>query len=422
MFACKKAMISVDEALGLIEQHARPLRSRRVPLGEAAELVLAEDVTSDINSPPYNKAMMDGYAVLSSDRQPVRPVIEEIAAGAVPHRAVTPGTAARIMTGAPLPDGADAVVPHEETELLDDGRVRFGPLDTPPGKNVLPLGASLQAGQVVLRDGVVLRPIEIAILAEIGHAVVRVRPRPQVAVLPTGNELVSVGERPAAGQIRNSNGPLLVAAVGRAGATAVDLGVGRDDRDDLRQRIRQGFAADVLLISGGVSAGKFDLVPEVLDELGVAEVFHKVDLRPGKPLWFGVKSEEKRRVLVFGLPGNPVSSFVCFELFVRPALAALAGRRFQNPGSVTARLSHSYQYGGGRESCLPARVSIASECLPRLAGRAADARLQELPTVEILPWHGSADLAALAQSNCLVRLSGEARSLEPGTKVDVLLV
>ena len=415
-------MLSVKEALALVEQHAVRLEPQSVTLGDAAELVLAEDVTSDINSPPYNKAMMDGYAVVSSDRETVRPVIEEIAAGAVPCRAVTPGTVARIMTGAPLPDGADAVVPHEETELFDDGTVRFAPIGTPSGKNVLPLGASLQAGQIVLRDGAVLRPIEIGLLGETGHAMVRVRPRPRVAVLPTGDELVSVNERPAAGQIRNSNGPLLLAAAQRCGAVAVDLGVGRDDRDDLRRRIGQGFAADILLLSGGVSAGKYDLVPEMLAEQGVVEVFHKVDLRPGKPLWFGVKREQQRRVLVFGLPGNPVSSFVCFELFTRPAIAALAGRGFQHPASVTARLSHAYQHAGGRESCLPARVSIASQCLPRTAGRGEEARFHALPTVEILPWQGSADLAALAAANGLVRLAGEARALEPGTTVQVLLV
>jgi molybdopterin molybdotransferase len=139
-------------------------------------------------------------------------------------------------------------------------------------------------------------------------------------------------------------------------------------------------------------------------------------------LWFGVKTEEKRHVLVFGLPGNPVSSFVCFELFVRPAIAALGGRGFQHPCGVAARLSHAYSYVGGRESCLPARVSVASECQPRPAGRVADARFYELPTVEILPWQGSADLAALAGANGLVRLAGEARNLAPGSTVDVLLV
>lgn len=415
-------MISVDEALRLVEQHAQPLRPGRVPLDAAADLVLSEDVTSDVNSPPYDKAMMDGYAVVSGDRQPARQVVEEIAAGAVPHRAITPGTVARIMTGAPLPDGADAVVPHEETDLLDDGTVRLLQPEIPPGANVLPLGASLREGQVVLHDGARLRPIEIAILAEIGHAMVRVRPRPRVAILSTGNELVPVGEKPAAGQIRNSNGPLLAAAVERAGATALDLGVGRDEPDDLRQRARQGLAADVLLLSGGVSAGKFDLVPEVLAELGVREVFHKVALRPGKPLWFGVKEEDERRVLVFGLPGNPVSSFVCFELFGRPAICRLAGHRFLNPCRVTARLSHEYEYVGGREACLPARVVLAPECQQRAAGRAAEMHLAEMPDVEVLPWHGSADLAALARANGLIRLSGDARSVPPGTLVDVLLV
>jgi molybdopterin molybdotransferase len=408
-------MLAVAEALEMVARHVAPLAPRRVALGEAAELVLAEDVASDINSPPYDKAMMDGYAVVSSDRQETREIVEEIAAGTVPHRAVTPGTTARVMTGAPLPDGADAVVPHELTELVDDGTVRLGPEEVAPGQNVLPLGASLRAGEVVLREGALLRPIEIAILAEIGHGVVSVRPRPRVAVLPTGNELVSVGERPAAGQIRNSNGPLLVAAAVRAGAEAVDLGIGRDDRDDLGQRMQQGFECDVLLASGGVSAGKFDLVPEVLAELGTEMVFHKISLRPGKPLWFGVKREENRSVPVFGLPGNPVSSFVCFELFVRPTISALAGRGFSNPCGMTARLSHAYTHRGGREACLPARVTSA-------AGTPIDAAQRETPSVEILPWQGSADLAALAEANCLARLSGEARELAPGTMVDVLLV
>lgn len=415
-------MLSVAEALELVAKHVAPLAPRRVPLSEAADLVLAEDVASDINSPPFDKAMMDGYAVVSRDRREVREVVEEIAAGAVPHRAVTPGTAARVMTGAPLPDGADAVVPHEQTELLDDGTVRLGEMEIVPGQNVLPLGASLRAGEVVLHEGAMLRPIEIAILAEIGHGVVSVRPRPQVAVLPTGNELVPVGERPAVGQIRNSNGPLLVAAVARAGAEAVDLGIGRDDRDDLRRRLQTGFASDVLLASGGVSAGKFDLVPDVLAELGTEMVFHKISLRPGKPLWFGVKHHEDRNVPVFGLPGNPVSSFVCFELFVRPTISALAGRGFSNPCRMAARLGHAYSHRGGREACLPARVAIAPE-YPRPAGdRPNVAAAGEVPPVEILPWHGSADLAALAEANCLVRLSGEARELAAGSPVDVLLV
>lgn len=407
-------MLTVDEALQLVEEHAHPLAPRRAPLGEAAGLVLAEDVASDVDSPPHDKAMMDGYAVASGDRAAVRQVIDEIAAGDVPRHAVTPGTAARIMTGAPLPEGADAVVPIEQTEAAGGDSVRLLQVDPPPGQHILALGTSVRAGDIVVRAGAVLRPIEIAILAEAGRALVTVRARPSVAVLPTGNELVSVGERPAPGQIRNSNGPLLLAAATAAGAAPLDLGVARDEHDDLVARIEQGLTADVLVLSGGVSAGKFDLVPQVMAELGVKLVFHKVALRPGRPLWFGVHDRDEHRVLVFGLPGNPVSSFVCFELFARPAIAALAGRGFVGLPTCAARLSHDYDHAAGRAACLPARLAdaIASlgEGTPRLAG------------VEILPWHGSADLATLAQANGLVHLAAERVRLAAGTLVDVLVI
>lgn len=414
-------MISVEEALALVEQHSHLLAPRRVPLGEAAGLVLAEDVTSDVHSPPYDKAMMDGYAVRSGDREPVRQVIEEIAAGAVPHRAVTPGTASRVMTGAPLPKGADAVVPIERAEMADDGAVRLHQLDPPPGQNVMPLGTSLRAGSVVLHAGTLIRPLEIAMLAETGHGVVPVYAAPRVAVLPTGNELVPIGERPAVGQIRDSNGPMLLSALAQLGVAAVALGIGRDDRDDLRRRVELGLAADVLVISGGVSAGKYDLVPEVLAELGVVKVLHKVAVRPGKPLWFGVKSFDARRVLVFGLPGNPVSSFVCFELFVRPAIAALAGRGFTGLPTTTARLNHRYENAGGRAAYLPAHVDF-HDARPGRAGGDMAGSAGGMPTVEILPWRGSADLAALARANGLARLSTEAGELDTGTLLEVLLL
>ncbi len=405
-------MLPVEEALKLVEKQARPLAPRRVALGEAAGLVLAEDVTSEVNSPPYDKSMMDGYAVRSGDRQPERQVLEEIAAGAVPRRPITPGTASRIMTGAPLPEGADAVVPIEQTELVDSSTVRLQQTDPAPGQHVLRLGTALRAGEVVLHEGALLRPIEIAILAEIGHCVVTARPRPRLAVLPTGNELVHVHEKPAEGQIRDSNGPMLLAAAARGGAEAVELGIARDNREELTRWIEQGLAADVLVLSGGVSAGKFDLVPEVLAQLGVEQVFHKVALRPGKPLWFGVREDGERRVLVFGLPGNPVSSFVCFELFVRPALAALAGRGFTGAQTVSASLSHAYDHAGGRAACLPARVAPASQ---------NDRPGTDL-LVEILPWHGSADLATVAHANGLARLPVEKRQFAPGDGLDVLLI
>ena len=408
-------MLTVEEAIRMVEQHARPLAPRCVALGEAAELVLAEDVTSTVNSPPYDKSLMDGYAVVSSDRSQVREVIEEVRAGSVPRRPVTPGTATRLMTGAPLPEGADAVVAFEQTEPIDDRTVRFVQTDPAPGQHVLKMGAALTVGQRVLEQGTILRPIEIGILAEIGHIGVQVHPRPRVAVLPTGNELVAANEAPAAGQIRNSNGPMLAAAIARAGGTAVELPVARDEPHELRRLIGAGFEADVLLLCGGVSAGKFDLVPAALAELGVEQVFHKVALRPGKPLWFGVKDFGSHRVLVFGLPGNPVSSFVCYELFARPVLAALAGRGFTSAPLIPARLSHDFHYKGGRASCLPAAINWERPG-DRPVNRPADTR----PAVEILPWQGSADLVTLARANALVRLGTEPQRLAAGAVVEAM--
>ncbi len=419
-------MLTVEEALELVAKNAEPLSARRAPLGEAAGLVLAEEVRSEVNSPPYDKALMDGYAVRSGDRQVERQILEEIAAGAVPRFPLTPGAASRIMTGAPLPDAADAVVQLERTELVSESTVRLRQVDPPAGQNVLPLGAALRAGEVVLQRGVALRPVEIAILAEIGLGVVSAIPRPRVAILPTGNELVAVGEKPGPGQIRNSNGPLLAAAATRAGADAMELGIARDDRERLRHWVEQGLAADVLVLSGGVSAGKFDLVPAVLAELGVEQVFHKISLRPGKPLWFGVKHDGERRVLVFGLPGNPVSSLVCFELFVRPAIAAMAGRGFAGLPTVRARLSNAFDFAGGRESFLPATLSECSGPVLNVAlsfeSRIAAASLPADLSVEILPWQGSADLVTLARANCLVRFSAINQRLDSGTMLDVVLI
>ncbi|HEX4415520.1 MAG TPA: gephyrin-like molybdotransferase Glp [Lacipirellulaceae bacterium] len=396
-------MHSVEEALDLVAEHCQPLAPQRVPLADAAGLLLADEITSDIDSPPYDKSMMDGYAVRSADREPERQVLEEIAAGSVPRIPLTLGAVSRIMTGAPIPEGADAVVPVEQSELVGNNVVRLLQTDPSPGQNVLPVGASMRAGDIVIQCGATIRPIEIAILAETGHAIVPVLPRPRLSILTTGNELVAVDQKPTAGQIRNSNGPMLVAAGTRAGAATTEIPTARDTHEDLTRCISQGLEADVLVLSGGVSAGKFDLVPQVLAELGVEQVFHKIALRPGKPLWFGAKKEGSRTVLVFGLPGNPVSSLVCFELFVRPAIAALSGRGFKQPSLSTARLAHDFDHSGGRAACLPARLEEDGP----------DQR------VSLLLWQGSADLATLAKANALVRLTAERRQFRAGHLIEV---
>lgn len=422
-------MHSVEAALELVEQTTRPFGSRRVALKSAHGLVLAEDIRSEVNSPPYDKAMMDGYAVRSVDRQRERRILEEIAAGAMPRFAVTPGGASRIMTGAPIPDGADAVVPVEKTELVDETTVRLEDAEIRVGQNVLPLGASMRTGDVVLRAGAALRAVEIGVLAEIGRGVVKAYPRPRVSILATGNELAAVHEPLAAGQIRNSNGPLLTAAASGAGGDALELGIARDDPGELRNWIEQGLAADVLILSGGVSAGKFDLIPATLAELGVRQVFHKVAMRPGKPLWFGEKLDRERQVLVFGLPGNPVSSLVCFELFARPAIAKMCGRGFASLPRVSARLSHAFEYAGGRAAFLPAVVSgsHAEESSVAVDGAGLGMATGAFRgagdlSVTILPWQGSADLATLVRANGLARISPERQSLAAGATVEVWLL
>jgi molybdopterin molybdotransferase len=406
-------MLSIEEALKLVTDQARQLPPRSMPLREAAGLVLAEDITSQVNSPPYDKALMDGYAVRSADREPQRRVLEEIAAGDVPHFPLAPGTASRIMTGAPMPEGADAVVQIELTEMIGDSVVSLQNVDVVPGKNMLPLGTSLRVGDAVLKSGATLRAIEIAVLAEIGRPTVTAIPRPKLAVLPTGNELVSVDQPPAADQIRNSNGPMLLAAATRAQADAMELGIARDNRHELSRWIGEGLFADILVLSGGVSAGKFDLVPQVLAELGVEQVFHKIALRPGKPLWFGVKEFNDRRALVFALPGNPVSSLVCFELFVRPAIEILAGRGFLGWTTIQGQLTGAYEHAGGRAACLPARISSARQKVSPVRTEATH------PSVKILPWHGSADMATLTEANALALFGVEARRFERGDHLDV---
>jgi molybdopterin molybdotransferase len=201
---------------------------------------------------------------------------------------------------------------------------------------------------------------------------------------------------------------MLLATATHAGADAIELGIARDNRDELARWIEQGLSADILVLSGGVSAGKFDLVPSVLAELGVVQVFHKIALRPGKPLWFGIKEDNDRRTLVFALPGNPVSSLVCFELFVRPAVEILAGRGFTEWATTQGRLSHVYDHAGGRAACLPARLSAASRTVQQAAAEYSP------PSVEILPWHGSADMATLTQANALALFSVEPRRFAAG--------
>ena len=359
-------MLTVAKALQQVLEQARPLAPVTLARDETLGLVLAEEVTSDIDSPPHDKSIVDGYAICASDLSSGKAeltLLEEVTAGMVPTQEVRLGTTTRIMTGAPLPAGADAVVMIERSELSTSGAQSRVTLDDPRvklGQNIVRRGSSIRRGDRVLERGTQLDPVAIGVLAEVGRAQVQVIPAPRVAVLATGNELVVPEQIPDPGQIRNSNESLLLACARGGGHPALGLGIARDDRESLRERISAGLEADVLLLSGGVSAGVLDLVPGVLAELGVQQVFHKVQLKPGKPIWFGVSSRGSQRTLVFGLPGNPVSGLVCFELFVREALYALRGidRTTSNiaPRTSVAKLGTEFIQRGDRPCYHPGTI------------------------------------------------------------------
>ena len=354
-------MLEVDAALELILKNTHILPAE--PARHAHELlghILADDVASDIDSPPFDKSIMDGYAVRSADAASGKTltVIEEVAAGRVPTRVVGPGEATRVMTGAPIPDGADAVIPHEETDLAGN-TVRLR--DTVPrGKHILTRGREMKAGEVVVPAGTLVTPATIGLLASVGRTAIRVIRTPRLAIISTGDELVEPAERPGPSQIRNSNGPMLVALAMQARCgSSISRHRPRRPGDPCRPCSRRARFVDIVVLSGGVSAGKFDFVPDVLRELGVQAHFHKVRMKPGKPLLFGTRGN----TLVFGLPGNPVSSFVGFELFVRPALRKMGGHAIPGPTFVPMPLAAELKTRNDRPTYLPGRL----ETTPRLS-------------------------------------------------------
>ena len=413
-------MIDVAEAVRLIEQTAVALPPRRVRLEAAVGRELADAVLADVDSPPWDRAMMDGFAVCGADFAATDTateiveldVVAELAAGDTTSLAVRPGRCARIMTGAPVPPGADAVVPIERAVdntagVHAGGRVRLAEPRFRPGQHVGRQGSSFRSGTAVLHRGDNLGPAQVGLAAEAGAGHVRVLAPPRVAIIATGSELVPAAARPAHGQTRNSNGPMLAAAVTAAAGEPIPLGIAADRPEPLRAAIAQGLAADLLLLSGGVSAGDYDFVPGTLAAAGVEQVFHKVRLKPGKPVWFGVlRRQEEAPTLVFGLPGNPVSTLVCFELFVRPALAIAAGlpRDAWHRPRLTAVLTAAAKGNPGRPVYHPCMVERTAAGL----------------TAAALPWGGSADLLGLTRATGLLVLPADCGELAAGSEVEVI--
>lgn len=387
--------LTVEQALTAIRERVRPLAATTVDLADALHRVLAEPVAADLDSPPFDKALVDGFAVRSADLTGPGPVTLRIAAelfaGQARSEPVEPGTCVSIMTGAPLPPGADSVVMHERTVRLGPDRVTI-PTPVPSGQNRFLRGREMRAGDVVLEPGQTLNAAALGLLAAVGRTQVPIRPAPTVAVVPTGDELVEPGQVPGPGQIRNTNALTLATLIRSLGYPARPEPIVRDRAEALRLRFRElleGTAVSppvsVLIVSGGVSAGKLDLVPAAFEAVGVEPVFHKVRIKPGQPLWFGVGQARPGlgRALVFGLPGNPVSGVVNVLRFVGPALDVLAGQPSPALDLPLAVLAEPFRHQGDRPTYHPVTV----DDLP-------DGRRQIRP----LAWAGSPDLRALARA------------------------
>lgn len=396
-------MLTYEDALAQILSQALRLAPVQTRLSDALGLILAEDLTTPHDLPPFDNSSMDGFAVRAADLQTVPqtlPVAGEVAAGALAIPVLLPGQTLRIMTGAPVPDGADTVVPVEDTEAQADGSVAFLEPAT-LGQHIRRAGEETGRGSVVVPSGSRLRPAEIGMAATVGRAEVLAYPRPRVAVISTGDELVELGTGLKRGQIYNSNAYALAAQVEDAGGVVIQRLHARDTPDALREAFDACAGADVLITSGGVSVGDFDYVKAVFAERGTVD-FWKVAVRPGKPLAFG----QWNSTLFFGLPGNPASSLVTFELFVRPALRKLGGHSQLCRPEVTAVLTEDAEHMPGRQSYQRAIVSAQNGgCAVRTTGA-----------------QGSGMLSPLVQANALLVLPADTALFPAGTEVTVLLL
>lgn len=416
--------IDVDEALDKILSYFDVLNAEEKPLLEALGQVLARDITSGIDIPPLDNAAMDGYAVRSQDvaaaseATPVRlRITEEIAAGNVPQRTVDPGCAARIMTGAPIPAGADTVVQFELTDEVRQGGGGTPALESvsiltavPAGLNIRRAGEDVSRGQPLLPRGTVIRPAEAGVLASLGLTHAPVIRRPVVAVLSTGDELLEPGDPPEPGKIYNSNTTSVAALILRYGGIPRILGIARDQSSDLSAKIRAGLDADFLVTSAGVSLGDYDIVKSVLAEEGEIS-FWTVRIKPGKPLAFGVLTRPDghggvRRIPHLGLPGNPVASMVAFEQFGRPAILKMLGKRVWAKPVLPAILDHDIVNRDGRRYFVRGRV--------RRAG--------DLYRVQSTGPQGSGILTSMAQANCFIVVPDGVTEVRAGAVIRVQMV
>jgi molybdopterin molybdotransferase len=384
-----------------LTENKGPRATQQVRVGDALGFVLAQEVKTDRGYPPFNRATRDGYAVFAADAKAGATLkcAGEIKAGDSVTKELLAETCVQIMTGAAVPSGADAVVMIEHTKR-DGDQVQFE-RDAVAGQNFVPQGSEARTGQTILTPGTRLGYAELASAAQVGAAELKCASKPRVAILSTGDEIVPVDTIPGQFQIRNSNSVSLAAQVRLAGGTPVLLGNAMDREDDLASKIRRGLQEDLLVLSGGVSMGKYDLVEKVLMEIGAEFYFDAVAIRPGKPAVFG-KCGEK---FIFGLPGNPVSTMVTFELFVAPAVDLLSGTDARALPIIEARLGEALNEKPGVTHFLPAHMQ----------GQGAARE------VRVLKWQGSGDVSALSNANCFVIVPATLEKIGAGERVEVMV-
>ena len=401
------SMIQVQEALDKILTKIQFKGVEKVSLDQALGRVMAEDVVSRINNPPLDNSAMDGYAVIAGDIQSATPenpvkleMVEEIAAGYTAKGTLKPGQTMRIMTGAPIPPGADAVLMQEDTQKDGDSILCLDRADVE--ENIRRAGEDIKIGESVLKKGTTLSPAHIGMLAVIGRSQIAVGQRPTVAILSTGDEILELDETPEGPQIFNSNGHMLAAQIKSAGGIPVYLGIAKDTEEDLMEKFAWALKADIVVSSGGVSVGDYDLVKSTLQKMGQDMLFWKVAMKPGKPLAFG----RIRKTPIFGLPGNPVSSFVSFEQFVRPSLRKVLGCSDLSHKTVQAKLTRTIYKKPGRLHFLSSIVSWANgEYTVTPAGE-----------------QGSGILKSAANANGLLIFPLEAEEIKQGQEVAVQLL
>lgn len=390
-------MINSKKALNIILKKAKALGVEEVALFSTLGRVLAEDVYSDVDIPAFDRSAMDGFAINSKDNSKTFEIIEDIPAGKVPKKKIKCGQCARIMTGAMLPKGSNKVVKVEDTEPRRSVAGSFIKITHHEKKsNVSKKGEDVRQGQLILKKGTKIRPQEAAMLASVGKHKVKVTRKPKVAVISTGSELVEPSMKPGFGKIRNSNSSMLLVQLKRRDIDAKYLGIARDNFAATKKLIKKGLdEVDILLLSGGVSVGDYDFVREVLKSCGVKIHFNKVAIKPGKPTVFGTKSKK----LVFGLPGNPVSVLVIFELFVVPAIDQMVGRKTKEKLVPLKLLQNFYRRDSKREQYYPIKIK----------------KTGALP----LEFHGSAHMQALTQADGIMQIKRGIKSLKKGTIVRV---